>query len=240
MESIRLGVDIGGTFTDLVLDVRGAQYISKILTTHAAPEEAIVAGVAKAVFGDDDSVDWGGLVADYDRIRDKIEAVVPGFQGFNRRINEPGGFYLGNSARNHDWKTKSGKAQFTVAEIPDLTLPKGQLRLMTVRSHDQYHTTVYGLDDRYRGVYGGREVVFLRANDLARLGLRSGDTVDITSHFPDRQRRVEGFTVVEYDIREGCAAGYFPELNPLVSAASYADRSRTPTSKFIPVTIEKA
>ena len=125
-----------------------------------------------------------------------------------------------------------------VSPIPDLTLPDGQLRLMTIRSHDQFNTTVYALDDRYRGISGTREVIFLNAADLAERNLADGARIDVTSHFADgRERSLGGFRAVAYDIPRGCAAGYFPELNPLVSVGSFAERSRTPTSKFIPVTI---
>jgi anaerobic selenocysteine-containing dehydrogenase len=127
---------------------------------------------------------------------------------------------------------------FTVAAIPDLTLPAGQLRLMTLRSHDQYNTTVYSHNDRYRGVSGTRRIIFMHRDDIAALKLHDGQNVAIESHFADGvQRRITGFRVVAYDIPRNCAAGYFPELNPLVSVNSTADGSHTPTSKFIPVTV---
>ncbi len=204
-------------------------------------EPAIIAGIADAVFGGGDPIDWQQHAGDYSLIRDAIERVIPGFERFNERIEEPGGFYLGNSARDRAWTTASGRAQFVAAEIPDLTLPADQVRLMTLRSHDQYNTTVYGLNDRYRGVKGRRDIVFVNQDDLAERGLVSGDRVDIESHYADGvPRRVEGFEAVAYALPRGCAAGYFPELNPLVSLASRADRSHTPTSKFIPVTITRS
>jgi anaerobic selenocysteine-containing dehydrogenase len=130
---------------------------------------------------------------------------------------------------------------FTVHAIPDLSLPGGQLRLMTMRSHDQYNTTIYDLNDRYRGITGTRHVIFMHPGDMAERGLRDGQLVDIESHFPDgRPRRVTGFRLVSYNVPGGCAAGYFPELNPLVSVSSVADRSFTPTSKFVPVTVRAA
>lgn len=213
--------------------------------TPASPElmsePAIIAGMATATLGDESGIDWPWLVADYDRIRDKITDCLPDlFAGYNDKINTPGGFYLGNSAADHDWKTGTGKAQFTPAPIPDLTLPARQLRLMTLRSHDQYNTTVYGMNDRYRGITGTRKVVFMNACDIAEHGLKADALVDIDSHFDDGgERRVTGYRVVACDIPRGCTAGYFPEMNPLVSANSFADRSRTPTSKFIPVTVVK-
>jgi len=205
---------------------------------HLRSEPAIVAGIAGATLPDNPRVDWDALANDYDRVRDLIEQTIPGFDHFNERINQPGGFYLGNAARDRTWNTRGNKAHFNAAAIPDLTLPEGQLRLMTLRSHDQYNTTVYDNDDRYRGVRGNRQVVFLNRDDIAALGLTDGQRVDITSHFADgKPRRVSGFTVMAQPITRGCAAGYFPELNPLVSVDSFADRSRTPTSKFIPVTL---
>jgi molybdopterin-dependent oxidoreductase alpha subunit len=204
-------------------------------------EPAIVAGIGKATRRAA-GVDWDGLVADYGRIREKIAEVLPElFADYDRRLDDRGGFYLGNSARERRWNTATGTARFVVSPIPDLTLPAGQLRLMTLRSHDQFNTTVYALDDRYRGISGTREVVFLNETDLAERGLSDGDPIDVASHFPDgRARALRGFRAVAYDIPRGCAAGYFPELNPLVSAESFAERSRTPTSKFIPVTVARA
>lgn len=201
-------------------------------------EPAIVAGIGKATRRAA-AIPWDELVADYDRIRDRIEEVLPHlFADYNRRLAQPGGFYLGNSARERRWNTPSGRARFVVAPIPDLSLPEGQLRLMTIRSHDQFNTTVYTLDDRYRGVRGMREVIFLNLQDLAVRGLADGAQIDVTSHFGDgRSRSLRGFRAVAYDIPRGCAAGYFPELNPLVAAGSYAERSKTPTSKFIPISI---
>lgn len=205
-------------------------------------EPAIIAGIAKATLDDGGGIDWDGMVADYGRIREKIGQTLPGlFHDYNARIEEPGGFYLGNPAHDRQWKTQASKALFTVHAIPDLNLPPGQLRLMTIRSHDQYNTTVYDNHDRYRGIHNGRQVIFLNADDLAERGLKYGDRVTIESHFPDNKPRVvAGFEAVSYDIPRGCAAGYFPELNPLVSVDSYADRSKTPTSKFIPITIKPA
>lgn len=201
-------------------------------------EPAIVAGIGRATTRTAD-LPWEEMVADYGHVRERIARVLPSsFSDFNRRIEEPGGFYLGNSARDRRWNTSTGRARFLPADVPSLALREGQLRLMTLRSHDQFNTTVYELHDRYRGVWGTREVVFLHQEDLADRGLADGDLLDVESHFGDgRQRVVRGFRAVAYDIPRGCAAGYFPELNPLVAASSYAERSRTPTSKFIPVTV---
>ncbi len=208
---------------------------------HLLSEPAIVARLAQAVFGPDAAVDWSALAADYNCTRDAIERVMPdAFARYNQRIRQPGGFYLGNAAARRQWRTATGKATFTVHAIPDLSLPPGRLKLMTLRSHDQYNTTIYDDNDRYRGVYGTRRVIFVHGDDLAAADLRDGDIVDVQSHFDDGEHRcVSGFRAVAYDIPRGCAAGYFPELNPLVSVNSYAVASRTPTSKFIPVTLHK-
>ncbi len=203
-------------------------------------EPAIVAGLGAATTRTR-SIAWQDFAGDYRRIRERISDVLPQlFEGYEERISEPGGFYLGNSARERNWKTATGRARFVSSPLPDLELPSGQLRLMTLRSHDQFNTTVYELDDRYRGVVGTREVVFLNADDLAERGLEDGDLLEVESHFGDgRRRAVRGFRAIAYDIPRGCAAGYFPELNPLVAAGSFAERSRTPTSKFIPTTIRR-
>jgi anaerobic selenocysteine-containing dehydrogenase len=200
-------------------------------------EPAIIAGLAKATLGKS-SVDWDYLVGDYDRIRDKIEAVVPGFENFNQRIREPGGFYLGNSAGRREWNTEWGRARFVISEIPDLAPPEGVFRLMTIRSHDQYNTTIYGLDDRYRGIKNERRVLFLNESDMQAQGLKRGDRVDLVSVYNDGQeRRADNFITLPYAIPRGCAASYFPETNVLVSYQSISDRSHTPISKFVPVRI---
>lgn len=227
------------TVEDSMSQVHASAGRKKPASGHLRSEPAIVAGMAAATFDPrKQGLDWHALADDYGKIRDLIADTIPGFADFNKKIDDPGGFYLGNTARDRAWTTDSGKAGFNVTTIPDLSLPAGQFRLMTMRSHDQYNTTVYDLDDRYRGVRGNREVVFIHPDDLEQLGLGEGDTVDVQSHYADgKPRRVERFTLVTHPITRGCLAGYFPELNPLVSVDSFADRSRTPTSKFIPVTL---
>lgn len=227
------------TVEDSMSQVHASSGTKKPASPHLLSEPAIVAGIATATF-DDDAIGWRDMAEDYALIRDRIAETLPHlFRGYNAKINRPGGFYLGNPARERQWNTATGKAQFTVAAIPDLSLPADQLRLMTVRSHDQYNTTVYALNDRYRGVAGTREVIFAHPDDVAALGLREGDRVDVTSHFEDGvERRVRGFTLIAYDVPRGCAAGYFPELNPLVSVDAVAIKSNTPVSKFIPVSLK--
>lgn len=207
---------------------------------HLLSEPMIVARLAVATLGNRSRVDWLGLAADYDRIRDHIARVVPGCEDYNRRVRQPGGFYLPNGPRERRFPTDTGKARFTVNPLPEQRLEPGQLLLMTVRSHDQFNTTVYGLDDRYRGIYGGRRVVFLNPEDVRERGLGSGDLVDLVSHFRGQTRVAPGFRVVEYDIPRGCAAAYFPEANVLVPLDSTAAVSNTPTSKHIVITVRRA
>lgn len=202
-------------------------------------ECALVAGMAAATLGDD--LRWSWLADDYDRIRDAIERCIDGFDQFNQRVLQPGGFLLPNGARERSWDTRSGKAEITVNALPtfdDLQVSSERLLLMTIRSHDQFNTTIYAMDDRYRGVYGARDVVFLHESDIAARGLREGQEVDLVSHFGAETRRVQGFRVHAFDIPKGCAAAYYPETNPLVPLESFADESRTPTSKSIAITLE--
>ncbi|MNS24711.1 Formate dehydrogenase H [compost metagenome] len=211
-------------------------------------EPAIIAGMAKATLGDR-PIDWEWVVADYARIRDLIADTIPGFTDFNARLQHPGGFYLGNAAAEREWNTVSGKAQFTATQLPaqlvnEAVLARGDkpdLILQTLRSHDQYNTTLYGLDDRYRGVFGLREVVFANEADIRRLGFAPGDKVDMVSLWEDGlERRVSGFILVAYDIPAGQAAAYYPETNPLVPLESYGDETFTPTSKFVAIRLERA
>jgi molybdopterin-dependent oxidoreductase alpha subunit len=201
-------------------------------------EPVIVARMAKATLGPRSTVDWDALVADYDRIRDRIERVIPGFMDFNARVREPGGFYLPNLARDkREWSTNTGKATFTCHEIPRTTLEPGQLVMMSVRSHDQFNTTIYGLHDRYRGVHNERRVIFMNPADVAELGLKAQQIVDLSSHFQGETRVARQFIVVPFDIPRKCAATYFPETNVLVPINSVADRSNTPTSKYVIITV---
>jgi len=226
------------TVEDSMSMVHASSGKAKPASKHLLSEPAIVAGIAKATLINS-SVDWEELIKDYDRIREKIEEVVPGFEGYNEKIKKPGGFHLRNSAREREWNTKNGKANFCFDELLEFNHPDC-LRLMTIRSHDQFNTTVYGMDDRYRGVYGTREVIFMNAEDMKSLNLNADDLVTIlTVHSDEKERKVSGFRVVPFDIPKGCAAGYFPELNPLVPADKFAKKSRTPVSKFITVTIAK-
>ncbi|HEX8188756.1 MAG TPA: FdhF/YdeP family oxidoreductase, partial [Pyrinomonadaceae bacterium] len=200
-------------------------------------EPAIVARLARETLGQRSAVAWGWLVEDYDRVRDLIERVIPGFENYNVRVREPGGFYLPNLAREGVFKTSTGRANFTVHELPRHELAPGQLLMMTVRSHDQFNTTIYGLDDRYRGVHNERRVVFLNPEDVAERGLSAGQVVDLFSHFEGEERAARRFLVVPYPLPRRCAAAYFPEANVLVPVGSVADKSNTPASKSVVITV---
>ncbi|TXY46672.1 FdhF/YdeP family oxidoreductase [Vibrio mimicus] len=215
---------------------------------HLRSEAAILAGIAKATLGNF-PIDWDWAIADYSHIRDLIADTIPGFQNFNQRVKNPGGFYLGNSAARREWNTASGKAQFSATTLPEQLVnenvtqrgDKPDLILQTLRSHDQYNTTLYGLDDRYRGVFGRRDVVFANEEDIRRLGFEPGDRVDLVTLWDDGlERRVNGFELVAYDVPAGQAAAYYPETNPLVPLDSYGERTFTPTSKFVAIKLEKA
>jgi molybdopterin-dependent oxidoreductase alpha subunit len=212
---------------------------------HLRSEPAIIAGIAKATLKGRHGIDWDGLIADYGRIRDAIEIVFPDFKDFNARIAQPGGFRLDVPASRREWRTQTGRAQFIVQsglnEDPRLTEPD-ILTLTTVRSHDQYNTTIYGMDDRYRGVFGRRDVMFLNENDLAARGLEHGDLIDIeAAPEPDENPIVvRGITAVAYEIPRGSAAAYYPEMNALVALAHHDQRSGTPSYKSIPVRIRRA
>ena len=202
-------------------------------------EPAIVACIAIASLPKT-KIDWKGLVKDYALIRNKIEAIFPSFKNFNERIQEPGGFHLRNSAREKEWRTQTGKARFITAPLEKFDLESGQLRLMTIRSHDQYNTTIYGLDDRYRGIKGRRKVIFMNQADITALGLHEDDWVDIVSSSVDGLKRAaKAFKIIPYNIPKGCTAAYFPETNVLVPLDSTADKSHTPVSKFIIVRLKK-
>ncbi|WP_309115106.1 FdhF/YdeP family oxidoreductase [Saccharothrix sp.] len=209
-------------------------------------EVSIVCRLARAVLGAGHPVPWEEFEKDYDLIRDRIARVVPGCADYNARVRQPDGFVLPHAPRDarEFTGTRSGKAHFTASELTVLRVPPGRLLLQTMRSHDQYNTTIYGLDDRYRGVKDGRRVVFVSPADLDELALADGDFVDVVSEWPEDptgvfERRAERFRVVSYPTAKGCAAAYFPEANPLVPLDSTAEKSGTPTSKSIVVRLEK-
>jgi len=200
-------------------------------------EPAIVARLATATLRERSNVNWKELTASYDLIRDHIARVVPGFDDYNARVRRPGGFHLPNPARERTFKTPRGRAMFTVHSLPRHDLKPDQYLMMTIRSHDQFNTSIYGLDDRYRGVYGGRRVVFLNRDDMRSANLAEGQIVDLLGHFQGEERVAHRFMVVPYSIPRRCAATYFPETNVLVPLRSVADKSNTPVSKSVVISI---
>ncbi|MFD8147287.1 FdhF/YdeP family oxidoreductase [Streptomyces sp. NPDC059708] len=209
---------------------------------HLLSEPAIVARMARAVLGTASKTPWEDFEADYAAVRDRIARVVPGFEDFNARVARPGGFQLPHAPRDERrFPTKTGKANFTAAPVEYPEVPAGRLLLQTLRSHDQYNTTIYGLDDRYRGITGGRRVVMVHPDDAAELGLADGSYTDLVSEWKDGvERRAPGFRVVHYPTARGCAAAYYPETNVLVPLDSTADTSNTPASKSVVVRFEPA
>ena len=209
-------------------------------------EVQIICGVGAALFGPasdqgeaKDRIDWSGMARDYTTIRRHISHVVPGFHAFEERVAHPGGFELPNGARDSlDFKTSTGKGRITANPLTAVHVPPGHLLLQTFRSHDQFNTTVYGYDDRYRGIKHGRNVVFVNPEDLTALGLADGDMVDLVSVAEDGERRLSGLRAVGYPTTVGCAATYYPEANVLVPLDSVADESNTPVSKSLVVKLE--
>ena len=198
-------------------------------------EPAIVAGIANATLPGS-RVEWEELAGDYAKVRDGIDACVAGFDRYNERVRN-GGFYLPNGPREGEFKTPSGRAQFTIHVAPESPLEEGELLMMTIRSHDQYNTTVYDNDDRYRGVRRERRVVLMAQSDIDAQGLSAEQPVNLTSHFNGETRRAENFVVVPYEIPARCCATYFPETNPLVPIGHFAKGSRTPASKSVRVRV---
>ncbi|NYE60915.1 molybdopterin-dependent oxidoreductase alpha subunit [Duganella sp. 1224] len=240
------GVAQGVTVEDSMSMVHLSYGINQPASASLLSEPMIVARLAHATLGSD-KVDWLRLGGDYAAIRELIERVFDDFHDFNARVAHPGGFHLRVASREREWRTASGRAQFVPHAVDtDTPIHRARARhgarlmvLMTMRAHDQYNTTIYGLDDRYRGVYGLRRVVFINPADLAMLGLRAGGHVDIVSVWDDQvTRRAGRFLLVEYDIPRGCLGAYFPETNDLVPLHSTADGAGTPTSKSIPVLLE--
>jgi len=238
----------GVTVEDSMSMVHVSYGMNKPASPQLLSEPAIVARFAHATLKHS-KTPWLEYIKDYSKIRDAIEQTMPeAFKDYNQRIRQPGGFRMPVPSSERIWNTPSGKAEFSVQEIPSRS-PIHQAReqygdqlfvLMTTRSHDQYNTTIYGMDDRYRGVFGQRRVIFMNPADITRMELVAGDWINLTSVWQDGiTRRADKFLVVSYDIPQGCLSGYYPETNNLVPLESVADHSRTPTSKSIPVIIEK-
>ncbi|CAM3113925.1 FdhF/YdeP family oxidoreductase [Methylobacterium mesophilicum] len=232
------------TVEDSMSMVHGSGGINKPASKELRSEIAIIAGMAQATVGSA-AIDWAGLAADYDRIREAIAATIPGFTEYNTRVRKPRGFMLRNLAAERVFETATGRANFSADALPAETehqvARKGQntFVLQTFRSHDQYNTTIYGLDDRYRGVYGERKVLFAHPDDLAEIRDRIGERVDIVGlHADGVTRRAEDFRLVPFDMPRGAVAGYYPELNVLVPLSTFGEKSDTPTSKSVLVTLQ--
>ena len=220
-----------------MLNVQMSKGIFNPASEHLRSESWIVAQLAKDTLGSRSTIDWDAMVANYDDIRDAISRVIPELENYNQRVRDPGGFYLPNAPRAGRFDTVSGRAEFRSSPLEATSLPPGRLLLTTIRSHNQFNTTIYDLDDRYRGIAGERRVIFMNVDDMIKHGVSAGQVVDLTSHFEDGERYAERFIVVPYPIPHDCVAAYFPEANPLVPLGSKADRSATPTSKSVVISI---
>lgn len=204
---------------------------------HLLSEPQIVARLAEATLGSKSNLDWMHLATDYSLVRDCIAETLAGFEDYNARIAEKGQFLLPNGPRERRFTTPSGKAHFTVHPLPEDPLKDDEYMMMTIRSHDQYNTTIYGLNDRYRGIHNERMIVFINVQDAQEAGLQEGQFVDITSHFEGEKRTVEHFIVVPFELPRRCVATYFPEANALIPIRNVADKSNTPSSKSVVVTL---
>lgn len=203
-------------------------------------EVAIVCHLATEVLGEKSTIDWMKFHENYDLIRDEIEKTIPGFENYNKRVRKDGGFYLPNSSRAGTFPTDNQKANFTVSKAEMVPLKDEELLMMTIRSHDQYNTTIYGLNDRYRGVHNERRVIFMNEKDMEKRNLKKLDIVNLYNFCDERERVAHRFLVIPYDIPEQCCATYFPETNVLVPIKSVAEKSNTPTSKSVKIEVRKA
>jgi anaerobic selenocysteine-containing dehydrogenase len=203
-------------------------------------EVAIICDLAGALLGPDHQVPWAELRDDNDRVRDRIAAVIPGFTDFNNRVRVPGGFTLPHPPRDsRTFPTADGKAQLTVTTVAPVDLGDAPLLLQTLRSHDQYNTTIYGHDDRYRGISGDRHVLMLNPQDIERLGYIAGELVDIVSLLDGPERRARGYRIVAYPTPIGCAAAYYPETNVLLALDHHGPDAQTPAAKAIPIRLDR-
>ncbi len=238
--------------TDLDLQSNGEQFVTvedsmgvvhsskgvlKPISEHLLSEPAIVAGMAKATLANI-NLDWDKLVANYDHIRDLIEKTIVGFDNYNVRVRQDGGFYLPNLPRERKFGTDSAKAKFSINELETIQLLDNEYIMMTIRSHDQFNTTIYGLDDRYRGIYNERRIIIMNESDMTEAKLEKYQVVNLFNHHGGIERVAEKFIVVPYNIPRKCVATYFPEANVLVPIDSFADISKTPTSKSVVITIK--
>ena len=220
--------------------VQMSKGVLKPISKDLLSEPVIICRLAKATLGNRSKVNWGQYEKNYDAIRDDVERVINGFEDYNEKVRLKGGFYLPNGSRTREWDTLNSKANFTPTELVTEPLEDDELLMMTIRSHDQFNTTLYGLDDRYRGVYNERRVIFMNPADVLRLGFEIGEVVDLYNNYGDKEREARGFIIVSYDIPERCAATYYPETNVLVPINCVADKSNQPTSKSVRLKLRKS
>jgi anaerobic selenocysteine-containing dehydrogenase len=213
--------------------VQSSKGTLKPVSPHLLSEPAIICRLAQATLNTRSSIPWDRYLQNYDAIRDDIEQTIPGFEQYNLRVRDPGGFYLPNAPREGRFDTPDKKAHFNVAKPAQISLEPGQLMMMTIRSHDQFNTTIYGLDDRYRGIFNERRVIFLNEEDIREQGLKSNDIVDIYNDHGGTRRIAHRFVIVPYPIPRYCAATYYPETNVLVPIDTVAAKSNTPVSKLV-------
>jgi anaerobic selenocysteine-containing dehydrogenase len=219
--------------------VQSSKGVLKPVSNKQMSEPAIVCKLAKETLGDRTKINWNKYLFHYDAIRDDIERTIPGFDDYNKKVRAPGGFYLPNCNRDGLFDTKNSKANFNIAAMQEHILADDQLMMMTIRSHDQFNTTIYGLNDRYRGIHNERRIIFMNENDMKKFNLENNDIVDIHNDHDGIRRTAHKFMVVAYPIPQGCTATYFPEANVLVPISSVAEKSNTPTSKLVIIRVEK-
>ncbi|AXT84179.1 hypothetical protein C6I20_02525 [Aeromicrobium sp. A1-2] len=228
---------------DSVCAVHASRGVLEPASPHLRSETAILCGIAEATLGDRHGIDWAAMRDDYDVARDHISRVVAGCEEYTAKVDRPGGFVLPHPPRDsRTFETRSGSAEFVCSPIDVLQVPEGHILLQTLRSHDQFNTTIYGFSDRYRGIEGGRRVVFMHPDDIAHLGFTAGDMVDLSTRWDDDDidRVAPDFRIVPYDTPRGSAAAYYPETNPLVPLDSTATGSNCPTSKSIIISLTPA
>lgn len=219
--------------------VQSSKGVLKSVSKELLSEPVIVCRLAKTTLANRSKINWNKYLQHYDAIREDIELTIPGFENYNKRVREPGGFYLPNCNREGKFETSSEKAQFNISTFTGLSMKKDELMMMTIRSHDQFNTTIYGLNDRYRGIYNERRVILMNEKDISSRDMKNGDVVDLHNYHDGIKRVAHNFIIVEYPIPEGCTATYYPETNVLVPITSVADKSNTPTSKQVIIKVKK-
>jgi anaerobic selenocysteine-containing dehydrogenase len=221
--------------------VQDSKGVLKPISDQFLSETQIVCRLAKATLGDKSKVDWNKYESNYDYIRDDIAKVIPGCEDYNNKIRQPGGFYLPNAPREGKYKSEKygDKAEFSVVKLPHHKLADDEYMMASIRSHDQFNTTIYGLEDRYRGIHNERRVIFMNPKDIEKAGFKAGDKVDLYNHHDGRERIAKLFVIVAYNIPERNTATYYPETNVLVPINSVATGSNTPVSKRVIIKIRK-